>query len=109
MASQKTVPSIRQAAKSRNTVEHQHEAHLAPHQLQYLRSRLMNVEKALRSAAFLIDWTSDVGNKPLDGDLAFAVMVVLGHCETEVAEERAWITNEFMKPPVRGTAKSGRH
>jgi hypothetical protein len=72
-----------------------------------LRLRLTNLEKALRSAEFLIDWASDIGNKPLDGDLSFGMIQVLGHCAMETAQMRLWVTNEFMKPPVRRAARSG--
>jgi hypothetical protein len=68
------------------------------------RSRLVNVEKALKAAAFLIDWSTDIGNEPLDGPLAFAMARVLGNCAAEVEEMRVWITNEFFKPPVRRAA-----
>jgi hypothetical protein len=68
----------------------------------------MNVERALKAAAFLIDWSTDTGNEPLDGPLAFAVTQVLDTCAAEVEEMRVWAANEFLKPPVRRAAKSGR-
>jgi hypothetical protein len=57
---------------------------LAP-QSHPLQVRLMNVEKALRSAVSLIDWASDTGNEPLDGMLAIGVIGTLAKCAAEVA------------------------
>jgi hypothetical protein len=68
----------------------------------------MNVEMALHSAAFLMDWASDIGNEDLDGPLTFGISRVLGHAAEEVGEMRLWITNEFFKPPALPTESEGR-
>jgi hypothetical protein len=101
---QKSVASVRPAAK------------LSESDLHYLidavpayrcgRSRLLNAEKALRAAAFLVDWATDIGNEPLDGPLAFGISRVLDHAAAEVADMRVWITNEFLGPQRRA-GKSG--
>ncbi|MGC2107202.1 MAG: hypothetical protein WA647_19050 [Candidatus Acidiferrum sp.] len=70
------------------------------------RSRLLNTEKALRAAAFLLEWSSDVGNEPLDGSLASGISRVLDQAAAEVAHMRVWITNEFLGPQ-RPLRKSG--
>ena len=71
------------------------------------QSRWMNVERALRSAAFLLDWSCDSGNEDVDGPLAFAISRVLDQATTEVAEMRAFFMAECMRPAPRA-AKSGR-
>jgi hypothetical protein len=67
----------------------------------------MNVEKALRSAAFLLDWSCDSGNEDVDGCLAFGISRVLDQATTEVAEMRCFLMTEAMRP-VQRAAKSGR-
>jgi hypothetical protein len=100
----KIVASVRPATKSSESDLH-YQIDAVP-AYRCGRSRLLNAEKAIRAAAFLLEWSSDVGNEPLDGPLAFGISRVLDQAAAEVAHMRVWITNEFLGPQRRA-GKSG--
>ena len=44
-----------------------------------------NVERAIRSVAFLLEWLSQHGNEPVDGFTAHGLAEILGRCARRVA------------------------
>jgi hypothetical protein len=45
----------------------------------------LNVERGLRSVAFLLTWCSDIGNQPVDGNAANGLARILELCADRAA------------------------
>jgi hypothetical protein len=89
----KSVLAVRPAAKSQNL-------DVVP-VYRCDRSRWLNVERALRSTAFLLAWNTDNGNEPLDGPVAYGLSRVLDNCAEEVAAMREFFMAECLRPARR--------
>jgi hypothetical protein len=59
--------------------------------------RSMDIEKAVRAAAYLLDWAGDGGNDEVNGSLALGVSEVLQRCAEAIKRDRdyrAFVPNQ---------------
>jgi hypothetical protein len=53
-------------------------------------SHSMDMEKAVRACAYLLDWTSDAGNDDIDGPMALGIARALEHCANRIKKDREY-------------------
>ena len=65
----------------------------------------LNLEKAIRSVAYLLEWASNLGNDPVDGNLCNGLAVALQKCADQAPRLQPELVLVKQNPLVKQNAQ----